>query len=139
MQTQYLYGIQGQYATLRYLLQHGQEAITVDWDQGANTLYVRVDSSKFSSGGRSALGEMLRCLHIWRCTADVEACRAFYEPLCEVKGEFEVWRQVVASKPKVPWKFVQANTFLREDGEVELRTYDASNEGIIKSFVERDI
>lgn len=124
---------------MRYLLEHGQGAITVDCDEEAKTLYVRADRSKFNSGGKAALGDMLRCLHIWRCTADVEACRAFYEPLCKVNGEFEVWRHVVASKPKVPWKFVQANTFLRENGEVELRTYDASNEGIIKSFVERDI
>lgn len=124
---------------MRYLLEHGQGAITVDCDEEAKTLYVRADRSKFNSGGKAALGDMLRCLHIWRCTADVEACRAFYEPLCEVNSEFEVWRQVVASKPKVPWKFVQANTFLQEDGEVELRTYDATNEGIIKSFVERDI
>jgi dipeptidyl-peptidase-3 len=36
-------------------------------------------------------------------------------------------------------KIVQANTFLNEDGTVRLKVYDESNEGIIQSFVERDV
>lgn len=82
---------------------------------------------------------MLQRLHIWRCTADVDSCEDFYEPLSAVDGEFERWRQIVASKPDAPWKFVQANTFLGVDGEVGLKVYDASNEGIIQSFAERQI
>jgi hypothetical protein len=34
-------------------------------------------------------------------------------------------------------EIVQPNTFLKEDGTVELREYEASNEGIIHSFFER--
>ena len=45
----------------------------------------------------------------------------------------EVLRQ---AKPRKV--FVQANTFLREEGEVELREYEATPEGLIKSFVDRE-
>jgi dipeptidyl-peptidase III len=45
----------------------------------------------------------------------------------------------VVSKPEPGWKFVQANTFWKDDGEVELKVYDESNEGIIESFAERSI
>ena len=34
---------------------------------------------------------------------------------------------------------VQANTFLKEDGSVELREYEASVEGMVRSWVERGI
>lgn len=39
---------------------------------------------------------------------------------------------------ELEWKFVQPNTFLKEDGE-ELRGYTGSNYGIIRSFAERAI
>lgn len=56
-----------------------------------------------------------------------------------VDGEYEAWRQIVVSKPQPRWKFVQANTVLKDDGEVELRVYKESNEGIIQSFAERRV
>jgi dipeptidyl-peptidase-3 len=34
-------------------------------------------------------------LHIWRSTADVKTCRAFYEEMTGVEGEYEAWRRVV--------------------------------------------
>lgn len=33
--------------------------------------------------------------------------------------------------------FVQANTFLDEDGEVGVKMYEESNKGVIQSFAER--
>jgi dipeptidyl-peptidase-3 len=79
---------------------------------------------------------MVCCLHVWRCTADVRACCAFYEPLTEVTGECESWRKIVVSQPELRWKFVQANTFL-VDGKVEVSEYEESNEGSIRSWAER--
>jgi dipeptidyl-peptidase-3 len=44
----------------------------------------------------------------------------------------------VASKPEPGWKFVQANTVLKE-AKVELRVYEESIEGTIQSFAERGV
>ena len=55
-----------------------------------------------------------------------------------MEGEYEASRQIEVTKPEPRWKFVQANTVLKEDGEVELR-YEESNEGIIQSFVEKGV
>lgn len=82
---------------------------------------------------------MLCRIHIWRCIADIKSCREFFERLSVVDGEYEAWRQIVASKPEPGWKFVQANTSLKGDGEVELRVYEESDEGIIQSFAERGV
>jgi dipeptidyl-peptidase-3 len=102
------------------------------------SLTVNIDRSKILSHGKQSLGLYLCKLHIWRCTADVSACKKFYEPLCAVDGVYEELRKIVVSKPKMKWKFVQPNTFLMGEN-VQLKVYEESNEGIIQSWAERDI
>lgn len=113
--------------------------MSVEHNAVAKTLYVHVDRSRILIHGRPSIGRMMCKIHVWRCTADVEACRPFYETLSAVDGVYEVWRQAVVSNPEPQWKFVQPNTFLRDDGTVELVEYEASNAGIIKSFFERGL
>lgn len=120
------------------MLQDGGGVIRISHNTENSTLTVHVDPTKFASHGKPALGRYLLRLHIWRCTADFSACKDFYEPLCAVEGEYEQWRQIVCSKQKPRWKFVQPNTFLRGD-EVEMKVYEASNRGVIQSWAERDI
>lgn len=113
--------------------------LSVDYDPATGALHIRVDRSKITSHGKSSIGRMLHRIHVWRCTADVASCRANYEPLSTVDGEYEVWRKIISSKPEPPWKFVQANTVLRDDEQVELVVYEESNEGIIQSFADRSV
>ncbi|KAK6592838.1 peptidase family M49 [Botrytis cinerea] len=71
--------------------------------------------------GRQAVESYLQKLHIYKSIADVET-------------------GVKVLKCKQPRKvFVQANTVLGEDGKVELKEYEASCEGMIRSFAERDV
>lgn len=58
--------------------------------------------------------------------------------MCAVDGVYEAWRKIVVSKPKMRWKFVQPNTFVNGE-DVEVKVYEESNEGIIQSWVERDV
>ncbi len=81
---------------------------------------------------------MLLRLHMYRCTADVEACREYYEELSRVDGEYLEWRKIVLTRRDPRWIFVQANTFL--DGEqLVLKEYEATITGVIQSWVERDV
>ncbi|KAH8708706.1 Dipeptidyl peptidase 3 [Beauveria bassiana] len=125
------------YAIFKHLMADADGLFTVHYDQTTGVLYVRVDRSKIRSNGKPSIGRMLHRIHVWRCTADIGPCRPFYEALSAVDGQYEVWRKIVASKPEPPWKFVQANTILRDDGHVELKVYEESNEGIIQSFADR--
>ncbi len=128
-------------------MEDGGGTISVNHSEG--TLHVRVDRSKILSHGKPSLGRLLLRLHIWRCTADIEACREFYEPLSTVDGLFEAWRQAAVAawsnessslvQPEPGSKIVQSNTIVEGEGRVVLKLYDASDEGIIQSFVDRDI
>lgn len=101
-------------------------------------LRVQVDRSKIASHGKKALGEMLLRLHVYRCTANVEECREYYEELSHVDGEYLTWRETVVKNKLPPLLNVQSNTFI-EKGIVVLREYEPTIEGIIKSWYERGV
>lgn len=58
--------------------------------------------------------------------------------MCAVDGVYEEWRKIVVSKPNMRWKCVQPNTFVRA-GNIEVKVYAESNEGIIQSWAERNV
>jgi dipeptidyl-peptidase-3 len=112
--------------------------MTVECNPQQQQLIVRVDRSKMVSHGKPALGRMLLRLHMYRCTADVQPCRAYYGDLSKVDGEYLEWRKVVLANKMPRWVFVQPNTFL-DNGHVILKEYEASREGVIQSWYERRI
>ena len=119
-----------------------------DDDYDLSDLIIRLDRAKILTHGRPAVAKYLLQLHVYKATADVEAGRALYESRTRVEGGFwarrvrgEVLRKKVARKV-----FVMGNTVVGgNDGgegkerEVVLREYDASPEGMIRSWVERDV
>lgn len=112
--------------------------MTIECDPSKNKLTVRLDSSLILKYGKPALGRMLLRLHIYRCTADIDECRAFYEDLSKVDGESAEWRRIVVANKEPKWVFSQPNTF--EDGEngtVALKEYPATSMGVIESWAER--
>ena len=123
---------------LKNLLRHGDGVVLVAHDKATKSLRVHVDRSKIRSHGKPALGQMLLRLHMYRCTADAEGCRAYYEDLSRVDGEYVEWRETVLTNKPPPLVFVHANTFL--DGDtVNIREYEATMEGVIQSWAERDV
>lgn len=100
---------------------------------------MHVDRSKIRSRGKPALGAMLLRLHMYRCTADAAACREYYEGLSMVSGEFLEWRETVVRARPPPMVFVQANTVVDGEGEVRLREYEETVEGVVRSWAERGV
>lgn len=123
----------------RYLLAAGDGFMTIEHDGSSQTLTVRVDQAKISTHGKPAIGDLLLRLHIYRCTADVKACRVFYENLTEPNESFLEWRKIMLANQEPKQIFVQANTFLQEDGQVVLKEYETTFEGVIRSWAERGV
>lgn len=126
------------FAMLKCLLRDGGGCVTIEHDSSKQMLIVRVDRSMLVTHGKPALGRMLLRLHMYRCTADVQACRSYYEELSRVDGIYLEWRKIVIAKNQPKWVFVQANTFL-EGEEVKLKEYEPTKEGVIQSWVERQV
>lgn len=123
---------------LKCLLVDGEGVVTITHDEAAQRLTVKVDRSKIISHGKPALGKMLLHLHMYRCTADAASCRAYYEDLSTVDGEYVRWRQTVLATKPPPMVFAHANTFLDGDN-VTLKEYEPTVEGIIQSWAERQV
>ncbi|KAF4546904.1 putative peptidase family M49 protein [Elsinoe fawcettii] len=126
------------FAVMKYLLRHGNGCLTVECDESKDRLIVRIDRSKIRTDGKTALGNMLLQLHMFRCTADVVACRTFYDELTKVDDEFATWHQIVNRIKQPKWVFAQPNTFV-ENQKVVVREYPATVEGVIQSWAERDV
>lgn len=119
-------------------------------DSNISNLTIRLDRNKILSHGRPAVERYLQQLHVYKSTADLEAGRALYEAKTRVEGAF--WQKGVRDevlRKKMPRKvFCMANTVTtkgggeekeEEDADVELKEYAATPEGLIQSWVERDV
>ena len=126
------------FATLKCLLTDGNGFMRIDCNSAEDQITVYVDRSRIISDGKPALGRMLLRLHMYRSTADVKSCREYYEDLSRVDGPYVEWRRIVLAKKQPKWVFVQSNTFLVGE-RVILKNYDATPQGIIQSWAERDL
>lgn len=103
-------------------------------------LEIHLDRSKILTHGRPAVEAYLQKLHVYKSTADVVAGKKLYEDVTDVDHWWADKARPVVLEKKTPRKvFVQANTVLGPDGKVELREYEPTMEGMIRSFAERDI
>lgn len=126
------------FAMLKCLLNDGNGFMTVKCDSSNDSITVHVDRPRIVSDGKPALGRMLLRLHMYRCTADVQNCRTYYEDLSKVDGEYLEWRRFVLAKQKPKWVFVQAKTFVNNN-RVTVKEYKITPEGVIQSWAERNL
>lgn len=124
--------MQGRYAILRTLLAAGDSFVTLHDD------YVELDRSKIKSVGVPAIAQFLHQIQVFKATADVVRATNMYKELTDVPNEMLKLRDLVLAYKQPRKIFVQAHTKKTQDNnEVELQTFEASNEGLIQSFVTR--
>ncbi|KAJ4418499.1 hypothetical protein N0V85_001408 [Neurospora sp. IMI 360204] len=133
---------QARFAILKSFLEAEGDFCKLEYEkEDLSDLTIKLDRSKILTSGRKAVGDFLQKIHIYKSTADVENGTKFFNDMSGVGLEY--WgtkvRDVVL-KNKQPRKvFVQANTYLDEaTGKVTLKHYDATLEGIIQSWADRE-
>lgn len=134
---------QARFSIFQCFLQAGDDFCKLDYTgEDVNGATIKLDRSKILTVGRKAVGDYLQKLHIYKSTADVENGSSFFLGMTDVDADF--WGKKVRDevlRVKQPRKiFVQANTFLDEStGKVTLKHYDASLEGIVQSWADRNV
>jgi dipeptidyl-peptidase III len=132
--------MQARYSILKVLLSTSPPVVTFTSSKDDHTdLQINLDRSLINSHGKKAIGEYLRNLHVYKSTADVVNGTKFYQDATEVTEELAKYREVVLKLKQPRRQFVQANTFVKEDGSIECKEYEATVEGLLKSFVEREV
>jgi dipeptidyl-peptidase-3 len=131
--------MQARFSILRTFLNAGVEFCQLEWEKDdLSDLTIRLERSRILDLGRPAVDEYLQKLHIYKATADFDRAKRMYDEITDVEPFYENYVRKAVLKKKTPRKvFVQANTV--EKGEkVELREYEASNAGMIQSYMERE-
>ncbi|KAJ2907008.1 peptidase family M49 [Zalerion maritima] len=133
---------QARFSILKCFLEAGEGFCKLESSKDdLSDLTIKLDREKILTHGRTAVADYLHKLHVYKSTADVEKGGKFYTDMTTVDPEY--WGSKVRSvvlKNKQPRKvFVQANTYLDEaSGKVTLKHYDATLEGMVQSFVDRE-
>ncbi|TKA82156.1 hypothetical protein B0A55_02044 [Friedmanniomyces simplex] len=130
--------MQGRFAILNVFLEAPDFCQLKSTKPDLSNLTIHLDRHKIETHGRPAVNAFLQKLQIFKATADLEAGKKLYEEYTDVNEWYaaKLRPQVLAqSKPRKV--FVQSNTFLEGDGVV-LREYEATPEGMIQSFVDRE-
>lgn len=97
-----------------------------------------LNKERFQGDGRTLIGNLIERLEIYRATADAQNGIPFVSSLTSVDGKYVHWRSIVALHERPRPLFIQPNTFI-SGTRVEIREYEAMPEGLIQSWVEREI
>lgn len=130
---------QARFSILQTFLAAGEDFVALDYSNpDLSDLTIKLDKHKILSVGRPAIEAYLQKLHVYKCTADLEQGKKLYEQSTHVDDFWATKVREQVLKNKQPRKvFVQANTF-EHDGEVSLKEYEPTLEGMIQSFAERE-
>ena len=114
--------------------------MTLTHDHTTKNLTICKDRFELLALAKPALSELMTRVHVYRCTADVNAVQDLYESITNVDDEWLKIRETILYhiQREPPRIFVQANTFVQEDGSVTVKEYNNTDEGVIQSWVERD-
>ncbi|EFI28378.1 dipeptidyl peptidase III [Coprinopsis cinerea okayama7 len=111
-----------------------------DADGKLENAYVRVDRAKVLTHGKEAAGKLLVELQVRKSTADGAGAREYYTQLTKPSDTWAGEIRDLVLKKKLPRKlFVQPNTYVAENGEVQLKEYPLTPAGIIESFIDRKL
>ncbi|KAL1894631.1 hypothetical protein Cpir12675_003570 [Ceratocystis pirilliformis] len=133
---------QARFSILQCFLEAGDDFCKLEYTKpDLSDMTIKLDRSKILTSGREAVGKYLQKLHIYKSTADVVEGSKFYNLMTHVDSDF--WggkvRSVVMNNKQPRKVFVQANTSIDTEGKVSLKHYDATLEGLIQSWVDRDL
>lgn len=126
----------GKFALLRCMLECGADLLTLIETDG--NIKIALHRSAIKSHAIPAISKFLLALQIYRSTANVSKGVRLISQYSEVDTMFAQYRTIVVARNPPRIQYVQPNTFL-EGSEVQLRYYPATKEGLIQSWVERNV
>ena len=105
--------------------------IKVDVDDDNFT--VSIDRSKIMSHGMPKLMDFLLKLQVYKSTADIENATLLFGKYSEVNDYHLNIRKITLDKKKPRSIFAQPYSYIDDNDNVQLKSYDSNVEGIINS------
>jgi dipeptidyl-peptidase-3 len=134
---------QARFSILRSLINAGEGLVHIEETLGSDgkaDLLITLDRSKIDTVGRKAIENYLLRIQIFKSTADLKSASEMFGKLTAVDNDGQYpwaqWRDIIMDRKQPRKFFVQHNT-IAEGSTVTLKSYDASLEGLIQSWIER--
>ncbi|XP_063224799.1 dipeptidyl peptidase 3-like [Bacillus rossius redtenbacheri] len=113
---------QANFVILRVLLEAEERVVHISEPEYGKRITIHVDRTKILTAGRRAVGDFVRKLHIFKCTADVTSARKLYDRYSVVpeEGRYPLgrWDVLTAETHSAPVRmFLHSNTLHVEHGE----------------------
>ncbi|KAJ8674264.1 hypothetical protein QAD02_005526 [Eretmocerus hayati] len=132
---------QARYVLLRVCLEAGQDFVKVVETEPGKNLRLTLDRGKLHTVGKSAIGDFLLKLQVFKSTADLKSAKEMFDRYSEVpefgSHPWAKWRDVIMSQRRPRKIFVQPNTFIDDSGAVIFKNYEPNFEGFIESWTDR--
>ena len=128
--------MQGRFALLQVMLRAGDGFVSVQKSEDGHW-NVHMDRSKIATVGYPAVAEFLKKLNIYKATANVEAGSWMYADYTSPDETMIQIRSYALDQRKPRHLWVQPVTDLDAMGNVILRTYPGTYQGVIDSFLDR--
>jgi len=135
---------QARFSILNVLVEAGEGLVQVKetvGEDGKPDLLIQVDRSGIDTVGRKAIHDYLMKIQVYKATANIKCARDMFAAYCAVNddGKFTwaKWREIVMDRKQPRKFFVQHNTVLNGADNVTLKTYEATQEGVIQSWIDR--
>ncbi|KAL7340779.1 aflatoxin-detoxifizyme [Rhodotorula toruloides] len=135
--------MQARLGIAQWLISHDIARVEFVHDDSGNLVdaFARVDRKAALERGKEVMGQLLVEIQVRKSTGDGPGATKFYTELTAPSAEWvDKLRPLVLAK-KLPRKvFVQPNTVVNPStGDVELVEYPTTPEGVVQSFIERDL
>jgi dipeptidyl-peptidase-3 len=134
---------QARFAILQVLVEAGEGLFEVKETVGSDgkpDLIFALDRSKIKTVGRKAISDFLLKLQVYRSLADVRSATKLFERYTAINDEgvypWATWRDIIMDK-KQPRKISCMPNTVIEGDNVILKTYEATQEGLIQSWIDR--
>lgn len=127
--------MQARFAILQVFIESG--LVSLEFEDG--NIVINMDREKIETVGVEAIGNFLMKLNVYKSTGDAVEGTNFYNDATKVASE--KWlniRETVLSNKQPRKMFVQGNSFVK-DNQVFWKDYEPTLEGIVESFLERDL
>merc|ERR1712232_1423589 len=131
--------MRARFVILSVLLEAGKGLVSLDKITGSDgnpDLVVRIDRSLIPTVGKDAIGKFLLQLQVHKSLGDFAAGSELFERYSKVSSEMSELRAIVMAR-KEPRKLLVQPHLAKEGDEVVIKTFDASPQGMIESFVAR--
>ncbi|KAJ3148629.1 hypothetical protein HDU86_007383 [Geranomyces michiganensis] len=129
--------MQARHALLKVFLEAGLVTITPAAHNGDSSFIIALDRAKIVTHGVPAVANLLQKLNVYKATADAAAGLPFYTEATRVTDEWAERRNAVLREKQPRKVFLQGNSQLTQDGNVEWKEYHVSLEGFVESCIER--